>query len=78
MKADIKVVDLAALTVYKRLQDLANAAFFVRKDGDKVLSTNDFTDAEKTSLATLTENFGGYTFATDAQVDSMLDDVFGS
>ena len=76
--ANSKVVDLAALTVFKTLLDLANAATFVRKDGDKVLSTNDFTDAEKDSLAALTENFGGYTFATDEQVDSMLAEVFGS
>ena len=76
--ANSKVVDLAALTVFKTLLDLANAATFVRKDGDKVLSANDFTDAEKDSLAALTENFGGYTFATDEQVDSMLAEVFGS
>ena len=76
--ADTKVVDLAALTVFKGLQDLVNAATFVRKDGDKVLSTNDFTDAEKDSLSALTKNFGGYTFATDEQVNSMLAEVFSS
>ena len=73
-----KVIDLAALTRFKFLQDLADAAIFVRKDGDKVLSTNDFTDAQKNSLAELTENFGGHTFATDAQVNSMLAEVFGN
>ncbi len=76
--ANPKVIDLAALTAFKTLQDIANAATFVRKDGDKVLSTNDFTDAQKNSLAELTANFGGHTFATDEQVNSMLAEVFGS
>ena len=75
--ADTKVIDLAALTVFKRLQDLANAAKFVPKDGDKVLSTNDFTDEEKAQLTELTANLGGYHVATDEQVNSMLDEVFG-
>lgn len=76
--ANLKVADLAALTAFKRCLDLANAATFVRKDGDKVLSTNDFTDAEKAQLANLQANLGGYHVATDEQVNSMLDDVFGS
>lgn len=76
--ADTKVVDLAALTVFKTLQDLANAAIFVCKDGDKVLSTNDFTDEEKARLDEVSTNFGGYQIASDAQVDSMLVEVFGN
>ena len=75
--AETKVVDLAALNVFKRLQDLANAATYVPKDGDKVLSTNDFTDEGKARLTELTANLGGYQVATDEQVDSMLVDVFG-
>ena len=74
--ADTKVVDLAALTIFKTLQDLANAAVFVCKDGDKVLSTNDYTDEEKSRLAELTTNPGGYRIATDEQVNSMLVEVF--
>ena len=74
--ADTKVIDIAALTVFKTLQDLANAAVFVCKDGDKVLSTNDYTDEEKSRLAELTANLGGYQVATDEQVDSMLVAVF--
>ena len=54
--ADTKVIDLAALTVFKQRLDLANAATFARKDGDKILSTNDFTDAEKTKLAGIAES----------------------
>lgn len=76
--ANSKVVDLAALTVYKRLQDLENAATFVRKDGDKVLSSNDFTNAQKAQLAELNANLGGYHVADDAQIQSMLVEVFGS
>ena len=75
--ADTKVIDLAALTVFKTLQDLANAAIFVCKDGDKVLSTNDYTDEEKARLDEVSTNLGGYQIATDDQVDSMLDEVFG-
>ena len=75
--ADTKVADLAALNTFKRLQDLANAAKFVPKDGDKVLSTNDFTDEGKAQLDALTANLGGYQVATDAQVNSMLAEVFG-
>lgn len=75
--ADTKVVDLAALSVFKTLQDLANAAIFVCKDGDKVLSTNDFTDEEKVQLTELTANLGGYHVATDDEVNSMLVEVFG-
>ena len=76
--ANSKVVDLAALTVYKRLQDLENAATFVRKDGDKALSTNDFTDTQKAQLAALNANLGGYKIADDEQIQSMLVEVFGS
>lgn len=76
--ASSKVVDLAALTVYKRLQDLENAATFVRKDGDKALSTNDFTDIQKARLAELNANLGGYQIADDEQIQSMLVEVFGS
>ena len=75
--ADTKVVDLAALTVFKTLQDLANAAIFVCKDGDKVLSTNDFTDEEKSRLDEMSTNLGGYQIADDTQVDSMLAEIFG-
>ena len=76
--AKSKVVDLAALTVYKRLQDLENAATFVRKDGDKVLSTNDFTNTQKAQLDELTANLGGYQVADDEQIRLMLVEVFGS
>ena len=75
--ADTKVVDLAALSVFKSLQDLANAAIFVCKDGDKVLSTNDFTDEEKSRLDEMSTNLGGYQIADDTQVDSMLAEIFG-
>ncbi|MBR1646168.1 MAG: hypothetical protein IJ685_05245 [Selenomonadaceae bacterium] len=75
--ADTKVVDLAALSVFKTLQDLANAAVFVCKDGDKVLSTNDFTDEEKSRLDEMSTNLGGYQIADDTQVDSMLAEIFG-
>ena len=75
--ADTKVIDLAALTVFKTLQDLANAAIFVCKDGDKVLSTNDFTDEEKARLDEVSTNLGGYQIADDMQVDSMLAEIFG-
>ena len=75
--ADTKVVDLAALSVFKTLQDLANAAVFVCKDGDKVLSTNDFTDEEKARLDEMSTNLSGYHVADDTQVDSMLAEIFG-
>ena len=75
--ADTKVIDLAALTVFKTLLDLANAAIFVCKDGDKVLSTNDFTDEEKNRLDEVSTNLGGYQIADDMQVDSMLAEIFG-
>ena len=74
--ADTKVIDIAALTVFKTLQDLANAAIFVCKDGDKVLSTNDFTDAEKNSFAELSATFGGFAFATDEEINLMLAEIF--
>lgn len=73
-----KVIDVAALTVFKTLQDLANAAHFVCKDGDKVLSTNDFTDEEKTRLAELTANLGGCHVADDVQIQTLLVEVFGT
>lgn len=76
--ANSKVIDLAALATFKTLQDLANAATFARKDGDKVLSTNDFTDANKAQLAELTANLGGYQVADDVQIQSVLVEVFGS
>lgn len=41
---------LNALSTFKGLQDAANDSKFVAKDGDKVLSTNDYTTAEKTKL----------------------------
>lgn len=64
--AQTKVVDLAALTAFKRFQDLANAATFVRKN-------EFFTDEQKAQLVELS----GYKIATDEQVNAMLDEVFG-
>lgn len=61
-----KVIDLAALTVFKRLLDLANAANFVRK-------SETFTDEQKAQLVELSR----YKVATDEQVNSMLAEVFG-
>ena len=76
--ANSKVIDLAALATFKTLQDLANAATFVRKDGDKALSTNDFTNEYKAQLDELTANLGGYQVADDEQIQSVLVEVFGS
>ena len=76
--ANSKVIDLAALATFKTLQDLANAATFVRKDGDKALSTNDFTDEYKAQLDELTANLGSYQVADDEQIQSVLVEVFGS
>lgn len=45
-----KQIVLNALSTFKGLQDAANDEKFVAKDGDKVLSTNDYTTAEKTKL----------------------------
>lgn len=44
---------------------------YVQKETGKGLSTNDFSDAEKTKLA-------GIETATDAEVDAMLTEVFGA
>lgn len=44
---------------------------YVQKETGKGLSTNDFTDEEKTKLA-------GIEMATDAEITSMLNDVFGA
>ena len=60
-----KFIDLAALTTFKTLLDLANAANFVRK-------SETFTDEQKAQLVELST----YQVATDAQVNSMLDEVF--
>ena len=61
-----KFIDLAALTVFKRLQDLANAATYVRK-------SENFTDEQKAQLVELST----YQVATDEQVNSMLAEIFG-
>ena len=45
-----KATVLNALATFKGLQDAANDEKFVAKDGDKVLSTNDYTTAEKSKL----------------------------
>ena len=76
--ANSKVIDLEALRKFKSLQDLANVLNFVRKDGGKVLSTNDFTDANQAQLAELTACLGGYQVADDEQIQSVLVEVFGS
>lgn len=44
-----------ALGVFKELADADYANRFVTKDGAKVLSTNDFTDALKEKLDSLTD-----------------------
>lgn len=44
---------------------------YVQAEEGKGLSANDFTDEAKTKL-------DGLTFATDAEVDAMLDEVFGA
>lgn len=44
---------------------------YVQKVDGKGLSTNDFTDDDKAKL-------DGIEFATDAEVDAMLDEVFGA
>ena len=46
---------IQAFGVFKELMDEANAERFVQKDGAKVLSTNDFTDALKAKLDAITE-----------------------
>lgn len=46
---------IQAFGVFKELMDAANAERFVEKDGAKVLSTNDFTDALKAKLDSITE-----------------------
>ncbi len=46
---------IQCLGVFKELMDEANEARFVQKDGAKVLSTNDFTDALKAKLDSITE-----------------------
>ena len=46
---------IQCLGVFKELMDAANAERFVEKDGAKVLSTNDFTDALKAKLDSITE-----------------------
>lgn len=46
---------LDALGVFKELHDAEISANFVAKDGAKVLSTNDFTDALKAKLDGLTD-----------------------
>lgn len=44
-----------ALAVFKELIDADYAERFVAKDGAKVLSTNDFTDALKAKLEEITD-----------------------
>ena len=44
---------------------------YVQAEEGKGLSANDFTDEDKAKL-------DGMTFATDAEVDAMLDEVFGA
>lgn len=61
-----KFIDLAALTTFKNLLDLANAATYVRK-------SENFTDEQKARLVELSK----YQVATDEQVNSMLAEVFG-
>ena len=46
---------IEALGVFKELMDAQNEAVFVKKDGAKVLSTNDFTDALKAKLEGITD-----------------------
>lgn len=46
---------LAALGVFRELMLEENKKLFVQKDGAKVLSTNDFTDALKAKLDSITE-----------------------
>jgi len=50
-----------AIKLCRQVQDNLNARRYVQKDGNKVLSTNDYTDAEKTKLANLSAD--GYTTA---------------
>ena len=46
---------IAAVGVFKELMDAANENLYVKRDGAKVLSTNDFTDALKEKLDAITE-----------------------
>ena len=46
---------IQAFGVFKELMDAENEKVFVKKDGAKVLSTNDFTDALKEKLTAITE-----------------------
>ena len=45
---------------------------FVERDGDKVLSTNDYTDAEKALLQQLADSAGDSTF-TEADLADIFD-----
>ncbi len=56
-KGDAIEVDL---TDYLKKTDAANT--YVQKDGSKVLSTNDFTTAEKNKLAGIDANANNYTY----------------
>ena len=62
--ADTFIVKGAAievdLTDYLKKTDAANT--YVAKDGSKVLSTNDFTTAEKNKLAGIDANANNYTY----------------
>ena len=46
---------IQAFGVFKELMDAENEKVYVKKDGAKVLSTNDFTDAMKEKLDSITE-----------------------
>ena len=63
-------VDLSA---YLTAAQIANS--YVAKDGSKVLSTNDFTTAEKNKLAGIATNANNYTYTLPAATASTLGGV---
>ncbi len=46
---------IQAFGVFKELMDAENEKVYVKKDGAKVLSTNDFTDALKEKIESITD-----------------------
>ena len=68
---NVSVVKVDGAYKYDVLSGFVDLSGYVKKETGKVLSSNDFTDADK-------EKLDGIEIATDAEVTEMLTGVFGT
>ena len=68
---NVVVAQVGEAYKYDVLAGFVDLSGYLEKEEGKVLSSNDYTDEEKAKLA-------GFEIATDAEVEAMLGEVFGT